>query len=520
MVCLLVGEGDFSFALAWLSQHPEKHLVASCPHGYSDEARANVDKLNAMGVRVLMDVDARRLHEHPWVSRCAQLSEIVFNFPHVGGKMKIHENRKLLRDFFLSAGRVLRPGSLVRVALCRGQGGTPAESHLRCPGNTWQVVQMAAPGGFILHQVLPFSAPAGYTPRGYRGGAKGFHTEGALTHVFCLVGSAIPVLPSAAQSAICAEQNPMAIHIRTLMAADENPLGRTVHHLAKTLELDVGDLITSWAAHKDVSGTAWRCRVERSLTCSPTEPPFGHILDIDISDAARLKVVLCSLRDICGHNLMFRKFSSLQNNADTEGWHGYCRGLLVTTLISNTPLNSPTSEISMGEKLVLPLNHITSCSASFEENSCSLRTRACNLLSDCFKSLNIKVDPIFPCKMSIRIELLSLASSDFDDWRLLLPQPGPRPLFPTASFTHDLSFWLGEGFDQGRLVMFIVNRVGDLLRSLELIDNYLDAKTGCRSQCYRLCYQSLRKALSQEAARDFHLALGVDASQALPVTLR
>nr|XP_037273943.1 uncharacterized protein LOC119166721 [Rhipicephalus microplus] len=50
MVCLLVGEGDFSFALAWLSQHPEKHLVASCPHGYSDEARANVDKLNAMGV--------------------------------------------------------------------------------------------------------------------------------------------------------------------------------------------------------------------------------------------------------------------------------------------------------------------------------------------------------------------------------------------------------------------------------------------------------------------------------------
>ncbi|XP_049274596.1 ferredoxin-fold anticodon-binding domain-containing protein 1 isoform X5 [Rhipicephalus sanguineus] len=325
MVCLLVGEGDFSFALALAAQQrdPAEELVASCPRGCVDEARANVDKLTAMGVRVLMDVDARRLHEHPWVLRCTQLSEIVFNFPHVGGKMKIHENRKLLRDFFLSAGRVLRPGSLVRVALCRGQGGTPAESHVRCPGNTWQVVEMAAPGGFILHQVLPFCAPAGYTPRGYRGGAKGFHTEGALTHVFCLVGSAIPVLPSAAPSATCAEQN------------------------------------------------------------------------------------------------------------------------LVATRISS-----------------------------------------------------------------------------LSDWRLLLPQPGPKPLFPTASFTHDLSFWLGEGFDQGNFLTFILNKVGDLLRSMDLIDDYLDSKTGRRSQCFRLCYQSLWKALSQEAARDFHLALGVDVSQVLPVTVR
>ncbi|XP_037525509.1 ferredoxin-fold anticodon-binding domain-containing protein 1 isoform X2 [Rhipicephalus sanguineus] len=481
MVCLLVGEGDFSFALALAAQQrdPAEELVASCPRGCVDEARANVDKLTAMGVRVLMDVDARRLHEHPWVLRCTQLSEIVFNFPHVGGKMKIHENRKLLRDFFLSAGRVLRPGSLVRVALCRGQGGTPAESHVRCPGNTWQVVEMAAPGGFILHQVLPFCAPAGYTPRGYR----------------------------------------------SLMAADKNPLGRTVHHVAKMLELGVGDLITSWAAQEEVSATdaVWRCRLERSHTCSPTKPPFSHILDIDISDPARLRDVLCLLQDICRHNLTFHAFSLLQDSVDTEGCHGYCRGLLVATLMCQTPLNSPTAEIPVG-KNISSLNPMTSCSATFEENSCSLQTSACNLLSDCLRSLNFDDDrtahPVFPCKISLHIELLSLASSSLSDWRLLLPQPGPKPLFPTASFTHDLSFWLGEGFDQGNFLTFILNKVGDLLRSMDLIDDYLDSKTGRRSQCFRLCYQSLWKALSQEAARDFHLALGVDVSQVLPVTVR
>ncbi|XP_054926000.1 ferredoxin-fold anticodon-binding domain-containing protein 1 homolog isoform X3 [Dermacentor andersoni] len=492
MVCLLVGEGDFSFALALAAQRGAANLVASCLlHGSLDVgARANVDRLSAMGVRVLTDVDARCLHEHPWVSHCCtELSEIVFNFPHVGGKMRIGDNRKLLRDFFLSAGRVLRPGLLVRVTLCRGQGGTPADSKVRrCPSDTWQVVEMAAPGGFILHRVVPFRAPAGYTPRGYR----------------------------------------------SMMATDKTPLGRTVHRLASALELDLDNLVASWAAKDGVDDaavgeTAWRCYLERSHACSPVHPPFGHILDIDVRDRSGMKDVLLALQDICGDTLMFSfpavfpdSVKKRMEPAAEDDCHAYCDGLHVATF--RTPVKSPRSPMSAGsvpKNFISSLN-LTSSNCSYEENSCSLQPNGHNLLS----SLNLDnyniIDLILPCEVSIHVELLSLASSGLGDWRLLLPRsaPDPGPLYPTASFTHDISFWLGEGFNEENLLVLIYDTAGDLLRSMELVDDYVDAKTGRRSRCYRLCYQSLWKALSQEAARDFHLALGVAVSQVLPVEVR
>lgn len=52
-----------------------------------------------------------------------KFSHIVFNFPHVGGKMKIHLNRLLLQKFLKSATCVLGQGGQVVVSLCAGQGG-------------------------------------------------------------------------------------------------------------------------------------------------------------------------------------------------------------------------------------------------------------------------------------------------------------------------------------------------------------------------------------------------------------
>ncbi|XP_052616139.1 ferredoxin-fold anticodon-binding domain-containing protein 1 isoform X2 [Peromyscus californicus insignis] len=92
----------------------------------------------------------------------------------------------ILWDWSFCCADVLAKEGEVHVALCRGQGGTPADKPQREWHNSWQVVAMAALGGFILSDVYPFSCEAvpGYKCTGYRSQAKSFHVEGALNHVF------------------------------------------------------------------------------------------------------------------------------------------------------------------------------------------------------------------------------------------------------------------------------------------------------------------------------------------------
>ena len=71
-------------------------------------------------------------------------SQIIFMFPHIGGKMKIHLNRRLLRDFGQSAVSLMGQSSSssesrVIVSLCGGQGGTPKDPVKRAEADNWQV---------------------------------------------------------------------------------------------------------------------------------------------------------------------------------------------------------------------------------------------------------------------------------------------------------------------------------------------------------------------------------------------
>ena len=163
-------------------------------------AAANVAELMRRGLHVLIlyEVDGTCLERTKELLKAPKFHQIVFNFPHTGGKSNIGQNRQLLKDFFISAANFLEiPHGEVHVSLCKGQGGTPMDCQKRGYENSWKIVEMAAEAGLVLTAVKPFKAEyyPGYSPSGYRGQSKGFLLEGALRHTFSFPGSSESLYP-------------------------------------------------------------------------------------------------------------------------------------------------------------------------------------------------------------------------------------------------------------------------------------------------------------------------------------
>ncbi|KAG8878866.1 hypothetical protein FRB97_002153 [Tulasnella sp. 331] len=134
---LLVGEGNFSFALSLLTHHLQsntrlaaQNLTASSFDSedelyrkYPQDAAANVEALRKAGVKVLFGVDATKLGANKDIKSLLKeenggengWNNVVFNFPHAGAGItdqdrNIASNQKLLLGFLQSVAPVLSKG--------------------------------------------------------------------------------------------------------------------------------------------------------------------------------------------------------------------------------------------------------------------------------------------------------------------------------------------------------------------------------------------------------------------------
>ena len=153
---LLVGEGNLSFSLS-LTRKQRLHgqnLTATTfetASQLSKQGLINAEKLKAAGVTVGHGIDASKLHQY--FGR--QFDHIIFQFPHAGTREPIdgrNPNFVLVRDFLISAAKVLRPSGSVLISAV----DTP---HYHGAFQFEEAVQMAGLKIFEVYQFDPSDFP-------------------------------------------------------------------------------------------------------------------------------------------------------------------------------------------------------------------------------------------------------------------------------------------------------------------------------------------------------------------------
>ncbi|TYZ65805.1 hypothetical protein PybrP1_012531 [[Pythium] brassicae (nom. inval.)] len=161
---LTVGDGNFSFSLAFARRFPRAQLAASSFDSAQElaakypEAPRHVHQLRALGARVLHRVDATQLRASLAQAETAEVGDeeggpaprpasplparfdvVVFNHPHCGEE-NVRRHRSLLSHFYASARELLAPRGEIRLTLAAGQ---PAR---------WEALARARRAGLRLTQ--------------------------------------------------------------------------------------------------------------------------------------------------------------------------------------------------------------------------------------------------------------------------------------------------------------------------------------------------------------------------------
>lgn len=158
---LLIGEGDFSFAKSIVEHHGCYDVTATSFDSqidlfskYDPQAEQHTTYLETEGQTVLYSIDATKLDTNKALKKSALFDEVIFNFPHIGGKStdvnrQVRANQELLVKFFTSALSILGPEGTLVVTVFEGE-----------PYSLWNLRDLARHSGLVVERSFKFQSEA------------------------------------------------------------------------------------------------------------------------------------------------------------------------------------------------------------------------------------------------------------------------------------------------------------------------------------------------------------------------
>ncbi|KAF3823565.1 hypothetical protein GH733_007033 [Mirounga leonina] len=564
---LLVGEGNFSFAAA-LSEtlDASARVTATCLRRPADlagdpVAGENLQRLRERGTEVRFGVDCTRLADAFELPH-REFDRIYFNFPHCGRKAGVAKNRELLAKFFQSCKDVLAEEGEVHVALCRGQGGTPADKPMREWHNSWQVVAMAALGGFILSDVRPFSCEAvpGYKCTGYRGFLEtpSCHPIRTINEkLIAELGKAFPLkrlkcsfpfLPEGSTSDLTSWNCDSLSAAFWISLCEDNSNSES---LTGGITQDMEDFLVFFSefsllkdpgrdskeeAHEEICVQTKVClrpsllvHVQAVIQGPDFLPGSLHVLS---GPVFRKCHILPFTMPAFHETLFILGFNKNLKDGYLQSLLDHLKGaldsLLIQTLLEGSKLSSSVEFV-------------------FQPNGKDyiINVKSHNFGSDCAKDLiigsvttsvtSINKDQCFMF-VSLNLDLLAMLVWGISDWRMLwtfdhrfLKNFVPGKIEPFKSYSlyppcyvHDISFWLDEKKEFDELEFHTVARAvsQDTVISIQFLSRFQHPKTQQVSLCYRLTYQTCDKALTPQQVASMQSQFRKEIQQRLHVIPR
>ncbi|XP_074832862.1 ferredoxin-fold anticodon-binding domain-containing protein 1 isoform X5 [Carettochelys insculpta] len=565
---LLVGEGNFSFSafLCDASDHGT-HITATC---YESEetvcrqalAKNNIQHLRRKGANVCFSVDCTKLKDY-FLPGKRNFDCIYFNFPHCGRKAGVTKNRELLAKFFWSCTDVLTDKGEVHVALCKGQGGTPADQPMREWHNSWQVVAKAAEAGFILSDVHPFNSKGvhGYKCTGYRGflDVNSDHPVRTineklirqLSQTFPLqrVNQSIPLLhqghlstafqPNSFWIIPNTEQNPACeptfnetargvlfsgldyckdIDQDDKMKAQEGDQLSECFHLRSSFLIYVQDMVQKLSFLPGTLHVLTGPVFRKCLISAHTPPVFHETLFI------------CAVSKGTEGNCIQMFMCNITNTI---------RSLLpcLSCIVLNSTKEAKNSETFELNDSVMsePQLHKTQNFIYVKNTSDSKTSGTCigAISAAPYGSVDSELCMVYA---SVNLDLLAMQICGISDWRMLWTSDerflnqfiggelGPFKSFSLypPSYVHDVSFWVPESKHFDEIAFHTIARCvsQETVISIQLLDSFQHPQTGQTSLCYRLTFQSCDKALTRQQVAEMQMQFRKEIQQWLQVTLR